>query len=196
MAIEFSDFAKLKWYYQGLIVVAAAGGLLALAWYQFLRPMSDEVVEKQGQLQALNQEIAQAAQRQQQLAQIREQSELAEQQLDALKTILPLERETDDIIREVNLAANNASMRVLQYSPRAPQDQEVYSEWAWDFQVQSTYHNMGRFLDAIRQLDRIVNINGIALSAAGDGLTTTVDATYTATTFVYREDESLEANQP
>jgi type IV pilus assembly protein PilO len=194
MAIEFSDFLKLKWHYQGLIVVGIAGGLLALFWYQFLQPMEAEVEGKQVQLTAVNAEITQAQLRQQELTQIRAQSEATQEQLNALKSILPLERETDDIIREVNRAATDASMRVIRYSPLPPQDQAAYSEWAWNFQVESTYHNMGRFLDSIRQLDRIVNIDGITMNSAGDGLTTTVGATYTATTFVYREEEPLEAN--
>jgi type IV pilus assembly protein PilO len=194
MAIEFSDFLKLKWHYQGLIVVGIAGGLLALFWYQFLQPMEAEVEGKQVQLTAVNAEITQAQLRQQELTQIRAQSEATQEQLNALKSILPLERETDDIIREVNRAATDASMRVIRYSPLPPQDQAAYSEWVWNFQVESTYHNMGRFLDSIRQLDRIVNIDGITMNSAGDGLTTTVGATYTATTFVYREEEPLEAN--
>ena len=56
-------------------------------------------------------------------------------------------------------------------------------------QVQATYHNMALFLDRIRQLPRIVNISGLQMSAGGDGVTTTIGATYTATTFVYREED-------
>ena len=37
MALDFKDMAKLKWYYQVLIVVGVCGGLLGLFWYQFLQ---------------------------------------------------------------------------------------------------------------------------------------------------------------
>lgn len=194
MAVGFGDFLRVKWYYQGLIVVGVAGVLLGLFWYQFLTPLENEVRDKQSQLDALNVQIAQAVQRQMQLAELRAESEALQQQLDALKSILPLERETDDIIREVDDAARDASMRVMRFTPRPIVDQEVYSEWAWDYQVQSTYHNMGLFLDTIRQLPRIVNISGISMTPVGDGLTTSIQATYTATTFVYREEDPLGAN--
>jgi type IV pilus assembly protein PilO len=194
MAIEFSDFLGMKWYYQALIVVAAAGILLGLAWYQFLSPLEAEVVEKNGQLDTLRMEIAEATQRQAQLAEIRAEAEVLEVQLEELKSRLPLEQETDDIIREVSEAAREASMRVIRVAPRAAVAQDVYSEWSWDYQVESTYHNMGMFLDAIRQLDRIVNISGINMNAAGDGAATTIQATYAATTFVYREEEPVAAN--
>jgi type IV pilus assembly protein PilO len=194
MAIEFSDFLGMKWYYQALIVVAAAGILLGLAWYQILSPLEAEVFEKYGQLDALQMEIAEATQRQAQLAEIRAEAEVLEVQLEELKSRLPLEQETDDIIREVSEAAREASMRVIRVAPRAAVAQDVYSEWSWDYQVESTYHNMGMFLDAIRQLDRIVNISGINMNAAGDGTATSIQATYAATTFVYREEEPVAAN--
>ncbi len=34
-------------------------------------------------------------------------------------------------------------------------------------QVESTYHNMGLFLDRIRQLPRIVNISNLQLTSSG-----------------------------
>jgi Tfp pilus assembly protein PilO len=56
-----------------------------------------------------------------------------------------------------------------------------------------TYHNIGAFLDKIRKLPRIVNIAGLKISSrAADGeaaFTASVGATYTATTFVYREEQ-------
>ena len=33
MALDFKDLAKLKWYYQALIVVAICGGGLFALWY-------------------------------------------------------------------------------------------------------------------------------------------------------------------
>ena len=50
MAVEFSDFQRLAWYYQALIVVGLAGGLLAGFWYQFLTPIEDEIVAKEAQV--------------------------------------------------------------------------------------------------------------------------------------------------
>lgn len=186
---DFSDFNRLAWYYQGLIVVGVAGGLLALVWWQVLTPLQAEVDTKQGQLDQLNQEIAVAAQRQLQLAQIKADALELQQELDDLKPILPSERETDDVLRQVEAAARVSSLRILRLSPRPDVDHEVYTEWPLDMQVQATYHNMGRFLDRIRQLDRIVNVTRLSLNASGDGVTTSVSATFTATTFVYKEEE-------
>ena len=194
MAVSYSDFQRLPWYYQAGIVVGASGVVLALFWYQFLRPIGAEVVTLNGQLTELNQDVAAAVQRQQQLAEIRAEAEQLQVQLDQLTPILPLERETDEILRQVQQAATDSSLRLLRVSPRAPVDSEFYSEWPIDMQVEATYHNMGLYLDRIRELDRIVNITGLQMNATGDGITTSVSATYTATTFVYIEEEPEPGN--
>jgi type IV pilus assembly protein PilO len=191
MTIEYSDFAKLKWHVQGVIVVLVAGSLLGLLWYQFLSPMEIEIAEKETRLTQIRAEVARAVQRQQQLAEVRAESEELQQQLNDLKAILPLQRETAEIITEIESLAEASSVNVSRIAPRAPVDQEVYSAWAWDYQFQSTFHNMGRFLDSVRQLPRIVTITGVNLNSTGDGVTTSVGGTYTATTFVYNEEAPL-----
>ena len=196
MAVNYSDFQNLTWYYQALIVVGALGVILGLFWYQFLSPIEATVVAQNAQLTQLNQDVAAAVARQQQLAEIRAESEALQVQLDALKPILPLERETDQILRQVQQAATESSLRILRVSPRATVDNEFYSEWPIDMQVEATYHNMGLYLDRIRDLERIVNITGLQMTAAGGGLTSSVSVTFTATTFVYREEEPPAGNGP
>jgi len=113
--------------------------------------------------------------------------------LDELKKILPLEKETDQILRQVQQSASTSALRILRVGPRPLIDHEVYTEWPIDMEVVGTYHNMGGYLDKIRQLPRIVNISNLNLSSRateGDlAFSSSVGATYTATTFVYKEAE-------
>ena len=194
MAIQFGDFQRLAWYYQALIVVALAGGGLALFWYTTLTPIQTDVAAKESQLVGLNEQVAAAVERQRVLAQIKAESIELQRRLDDLKTVLPLERETDNILRQVQQAATDSSLRLLRVTPRAIVDREIYSEWPIDMQVEATYHNLALFLDRIRQLPRIVNITGLQMNSGGDGVTTTISATYTATTFVYREEDPPPGN--
>ncbi len=191
MALEFSAFQRLAWYYQALIVVVLAGGGLAVFWYMYLIPMQTDIDGKESQLADLTQQVATAVQRQQALAQIKAESIELQARLDELKSVLPLERETDIILRQVEQAARDSSLRILQFDPRQMIDQEVYSEWPIDMRVEATYHNMALFLDRIRQFPRIVNITGLQMSSGGDGVTTTISVSFSATTFVYREEDPL-----
>ena len=109
-----------------------------------------------------------------------------------LKLVLPLEKETDQIFRSVQQQATTSALRILRVTPRPTIDHEVYTEWPIDMEIIGTFHNVGLFLDKIRQLPRIVNITALKMnvrSAEGDqAATASLGATYVATTFVYKEE--------
>lgn len=195
MALTFSDFNRLSRLYQGLIVVGVSGGILALFVWRFVSPIQLEIEGKTTELESLNQQVAVALARQQELTRFKEESDALEARLEALKAILPLDRETDRLLLQVEEAARQSSMNIVRVAPRATVEREVYTEWPIEMQVQATYHNFGLYLDRIRNLPRIVNISGLTLNRSGDGLATSVTAVYTATTFVYREDTPLPGDE-
>jgi type IV pilus assembly protein PilO len=192
MAFQLKDIAKLKWYYQVLIVAGVCGGLLAGFWYQYLTPINDDIQTRMKTLTDLQAVIAKSQQQQKQLAQIKKEAQELQAKLDMLKTVLPLEKETDQIFRSVQQQATTSALRILRVAPRPLIDHEVYTEWPIDMEVTGTFHNVGMFLDKIRQLPRIVNITGLHMTvrnAEGDlAFTSSVGATYMATTFVYKEE--------
>ena len=146
----------------------------------------------QSNVDFLQKTIAKSLQQQKQLAQIKKEAIELEAKLDMLKTVLPLERETDLLFRSVQQQATTSALRIIRVAPRPTIDHEVYTEWPIDMEVVGTYHNVGSFLDKIRQLPRIVNITNLNLAArASEGeqaFTSSVGATYVATTFVYKEE--------
>jgi|ERR1041385_2393268 type IV pilus assembly protein PilO len=192
MAIDFKDIARLKWYYQVLLVGGICGGLLAIFWYQYLTPINDDIQARMKTLSDLQLVIAKSVQQQKQLEQLKKEAQELQAKLDKLKTVLPLEKETDQIFRSVQQQATTSALRILRVAPRPLIDHEVYTEWPIDMDVTGTYHNVGAFLDKIRQLPRIVNITGLKMNvrnAEGEqAFTTSVGATYVATTFVYKEE--------
>ena len=193
MAVDFKDFQKLKWYFQVAIVAGVCGALVGGLWYGLLANMQTDIAAKDKTLTDLQAQIAKSVQQQRVFAQFKKEAGTLQGQLDSLKSILPLERETDQILRQVQSSANNSALRILRVGPRPLIDHDVYTEWPIDMEVIGTYHNMGAFLDKIRQLPRIVNIGTIRISsraAAGDlAFSQSVGATFTATTFVYKEEQ-------
>ena len=101
MAIDFKDFARMKWYYQILVVAVVCGGLLGLLWYQFLKPMQMDIETKNSTLSGLKQTIAKSEAQQKMLAQLKKDSLGLQAKLDMLKLVLPLEKETDQVLRSV-----------------------------------------------------------------------------------------------
>ena len=200
MPLEFKDLAKLKWYYQVLIVGSICGALLAGFWYQFLTPIQVEIVGKTAKIEELQKIITKSEQQAKQLAQIKKDALALQAKLEMLKAVLPLEKETDQIFRAVQLQAAASGLKVSRVAPRGTIDHDAYTEYPIDLEVGGTYHNVGTFLDKIRQLPRIVNINGLKLqSRASEGdlsFTSSVGATYTATTFVYKEEPIVSTAPP
>ena len=99
MAIDFKDFAKLKWYYQILIISAVCAGLLGLLWYQYITPIEAEIEGKNVSLNDLRLTIAKSEAQLKVLAQLKKDSLELQTKLDRLKLVLPLEKETDQVLR-------------------------------------------------------------------------------------------------
>lgn len=195
MALAFGDFKSMKPRNQAAVVLTVAIVGLGLFWYAVLLPITQENATKQTTLDGINQQVQIATRRAEQLAQTRQETEALEARLVGLTNILPLQRETAAILESVRLAAEDVGMEILSFVPQGAIEREVYSEWPWSFQVRSTYHNMGLFLDRIRTIPRIVNVSGVSMNSQGDGVTTSVGANFTATTFVYRDDNDLAAKE-
>jgi|SRR6187399_674412 len=196
MASSLKDFSKLQWYYQLLIVGAVCGGLLGLVWYQYLSPMQVAIEAKQVELTAVKEQVAKSQLQARTFAKFKADSAALQDRLDKLKSVLPLEKETDQILRQVQSSASTSALRIIRVVSRSTIDHDVYTEWPIEMEIVGNFHNLGRYLDKIRLLPRIVNISNMKIqSRASDGpggSTATVGATYTATTFVYKEEAAEE----
>src|SRR5262245_1159722 len=146
MALEFKDLAKLKWYYQVLLVAGICGALLGLFWYQYLTPLDTEIQGKKGRVAELLTVVAKSEAQQKELAKIKKEAMDLQEKLEKLKSVLPLEKETDQIFRAVQLQASASGLSVSRVAPRATIDHEAYTEYPIDLDVTGTYHNVGAFL--------------------------------------------------
>jgi len=184
---------NLKWYYQILVVVLICGAGLAGVWYQFLSPMQDQITAKQKTADDLRKEVARSLIQKKIFEQFKAESLELAKKLDVLKTELPLDKETDQIIKSVRAEADAAGVRILRIALRPTIDHDVYTEWPWDMEVVGTYNGTGTFFDKVRQLPRIVNITNVKLSSrASEGeraFTESIGALFTATTFIYHEEQ-------
>jgi len=200
MALEMKDFQKLKWYYQVLIVAAVCGGLLGGVWYQFLSPKQDDIATKQKQFEDLEKTIAKSEQQAKQLAQIKKDALALQEQLETLKMVLPQEKETDQLLMTLQEQAMLSGLQVKRINPRATSDHDVYLEWPIELEVVGTYPNVSLFLDSVRRLPRIMNITGVRFqgraSEGENAATGSITATYTATTFMYKDEPIATAPPP
>jgi type IV pilus assembly protein PilO len=198
MALDFKDLGSLKWYYQVLVVMVLCGaGLLAL-WYVELSDLETQIDQRTKQIEDLHRTIAASLVQQKRLEQIKKDAMDLQEKLEMLKMVLPLDKETEQIFRAVQQLAGDSGLQVTHVGPRAQIDHEVYTEYPIDLEANGPYHSVGAFLDRVRQLPRIVNINALRLqsrASTGAPPVSSVTAAYTATTFVYK-DEPIASTAP
>jgi len=192
MALDLKGLTNVSWQKQVVIVALVCGALLAGFWYEFLSPVQDEIQLKTAKATELKGIVGKSEAQEKELQKMKMETVELQAKLDMLKAALPLKKETDQIFRAVQLQAGTSGLRVSRVAPKATVDHEVYTEYPIDLEVTGTYHNVGLFLDKIRQLPRIVNISGLKLTGkASEGdlaFTSSVGAVYTATTFVYKDE--------
>jgi len=192
MELGFKGLSNLSSVKQVLLVVVICGALLAGFWYQFLSPIQTDIQNKTAKVNDLKAVVAKSEAQEKELQKIKLEAMELQAKLDMLKLALPLEKETDQIFRAVQLQAGASGLKVSRVAPKATIDHEVYTEYPIDLEVTGTYHNVGMFLDRIRRLPRIVNVGGLRLSSKASvgalAFTSSVNAVYTATTFVYKDE--------
>jgi type IV pilus assembly protein PilO len=187
-----SAFSKLKWYVQVLIVAVVCGGLLGGVYYVFLMPIQAEIDGQTTKLADLSSKVEKSQKQKAVFEQFKKEVEGLQAKLEDLKKILPLDRETDQILKQVQYSASGSGLKIQSGVSRAPVDHEVYTEYPLEMVVVGTYHTLGEFLEKIRRLDRIVNIDRLKIeSRASEGeaaLSASVGANYEAKTYVYRDE--------
>jgi Tfp pilus assembly protein PilO len=198
--LDMKGFSQLKWYYQILVVAGVCGLVLGGFWYQFLAPIQDQITAKSKQMTDLQLQVAKSLQQEKIYEQMKADSIVLGQKLDDLKKVLPLDKETDQIIKAIQSEATLTGVKILRVGVRPVIDHEVYTEWPWDMEAFGTYNSVGAFFDKIRQLPRIVNISAVKFTsraASGErALVESIGTTYTATTFIYHEEPIVNAAPP
>jgi type IV pilus assembly protein PilO len=184
-------FGKLKWQVQVLTVALVCGGALGGFWYFMLQPISIEIEGKEKQRNELQAKVDKTLQLKARYEQFKKEAKALEAKLEELKKVLPQDKEIEHILAQVQLSAKDAGLRIQQGISKPVVDHDAYSEWPMEMQVLGTYHDLGEFLQKIKELPRIVNVGKLRVEDRSgtlpDGKVTSIGATYEATTFVYRE---------
>ena len=184
-------FGKLKWYLQIIIVLVVCGGLFGGVWYFFMSPIQVTIVDQKKKLGDISGKVEKSRKLKATYVQFKKESDALEAQLNELKMVLPQDRETDQILRRVQASAALSGLKINSGVQKPAIDHDVFTEWPLEMEVVGTYHNLGAFLQRIRQLDRIVNVSKLKIETrASEGeasYTGSIGANYEASTFVYRE---------
>ncbi len=185
MAISLNDLPpKQQW-------IASAGLcflLVGIYYMQFWRSTSRQITQSSNEIARLSAEVEQMQAVAGSLPELRSELSSLDRRLTVLAHILPEEYETADLLRGVGTLAAQSNLNIRDLEFRDPVPYEFYAESPIELELTGTYHDLARFFDRIGKFARIINVDEVAISAL-DSTDASVEATVTAMTFIFMEDE-------
>jgi type IV pilus assembly protein PilO len=182
------SISKLPWWGQiGAFVVMSA--LSIYGFYNFyVADVTAELALKRTHLASLRTDINKGVATARRLGEFQGQVTDLEHRLDALKNVLPEQKDVADTLRRIQGLATQSNLSLLRFTPAAPKQQPLYLEVPYQLIADGSYHNLALFFDRVSKFPRIINVGDISISAKPrQEPNSTITATLTATTFVLQE---------
>ena len=139
------------------------------------------------QLRGIHASVADSLQRARSVAakrpEMEQRLEVLREQWAKAQQMLPEEKEIPELLRSVTTLGEKAKVKFLLFQPLPPKQEQYYTEIPIQLSVKSTYHSLGKFLSALGNLPRIINVSKLNLRPI-TGEVETIEATFTGTTYV------------
>jgi type IV pilus assembly protein PilO len=182
------SLSKLPWYGQiGAFVLMSAVSIYGFYNY-YVSDVNAEIALKQTRLNGLRADINKGVATARRLNEFQSQVTDLERRLDALKNVLPEQKDVADTLRRIQALATQSNLTLLRFTPAAPKQQPLYLEVPYQLIADGNYHNLALFFDRVAKFQRIINVGDISIAAKPrQDANSTITATLTATTFVLQE---------
>jgi len=166
----------------GAMVLVIAGALGYFFLISGSRAERDALLEENEVRRA---EVIKAKADEANLRPFRALAEALRKRLDLAKERLPSEREIPQVYRQVSDLATQSGLGVSLFQPKPAEDRDVLSEVPIAVTGESTYHQLGAFLERVGKMPRIVSLGDFRLVGI-DRPTGTVRAEMTLATYTFR----------
>ncbi len=136
--------------------------LFYLLWVQ---PQSDKSIRLTAEKETLERKLQQAKTRAANQPKLQAEVDAAKELFEKTATLLPKEKEIPDLLTNISALGRGSGLDFLTFKPSAEIPQDFYSEIPVDIKVRGPYHNMGKFLDQVSKLGRIVTVANISMGS-------------------------------
>jgi type IV pilus assembly protein PilO len=191
------SLSKQPWYVQ--LGMFCALSLVAIVAFYFLyaSPAQADADAKMQKLQQLRVEIDKGHVTERRLPQFEKDAKALEGRLDALRAVLPEEKDVGDLIYRMQQLAVQSNLKIKSFKPGTAVPRPMYMELPSQVEFDGTYHNFGIFLDRLSKLSRIINVGDISIKGRDKpDASSTVTAKCTATTYVLIDPAKAAAAAP
>ena len=185
MAISLSN---LPWYGQiGAFVVVCGAGVWGFHNF-YANERLAEIESQRTRVATLRNDIDRGVNTARRLPEFRGQVVDLERKLEALKSVLPDQRDAQDLLRRVHTLATQSNLTIRSFNPKVSVKRTLHEEWPIEMQLEGSYHDMGYFFERIARFPRIINVGDLQIRArTAQTASATITARCTATTFVLVE---------
>jgi type IV pilus assembly protein PilO len=183
----------------GQLGLALAAGV-GLIFLQFKMAPAD-LSAKQSKVAALSEQLekkeAEIRKGKQAYAKLEElQRDIAglERKLADLRQILPTQPEMGDLLKWIKSLADQTNLDLRVFNPQSLAEQEFLREQPIKMEVIGNYHQLGLFFDRVSKYARIINVEDVKMQPNSEKtIRATIKATFTAKTYIYREEADQQA---
>jgi Tfp pilus assembly protein PilO len=182
------SLSKLPWWGQlGAFVVLGAASIYG--FHNFYASETNAELEiKRTRLASLRADINKGVATARRLGEFQAQVGDLERRLEALKNVLPEQKDVADTLRRIQGLATQSNLTLLRFTPAAPRQQPLYLEVPYQLIADGSFHNLALFFDRVSKFPRIINVGDISVAAKPrQEVNSTITATLTATTFVLQD---------
>ena len=173
---------------------------VALAWLIFFttyvpfayHSTSDELQAARDELQMVAGELQRLESAAKRLPQIQEELATLERKWQVLRSLLPKETEMSNLLTDVTTAGLKAGIQFSLFEPGQAEPYDLYVRYPIQVAVTGGYHQVGRFMDNLCNMDRLVGISDITIEQLSEGEeVVTVEASGIISAYTYSEDSRV-----
>ena len=176
---------------KGIVMIAVA---IVLAWLLFLtdylpfsyKSTSAELAQLREDLQREAGELQRLESAAKRLPAIRQQIAMLQTRWEVLRGLLPRETEMSVLLTDVTTAGMRAGIQFTLFEPGVAEPYDLYTRFPINVSVTGGYHQVGRFLDNMCNMERLVGLSDLRLKqlSAGEELAT-VEASMIVSAYTY-----------
>jgi type IV pilus assembly protein PilO len=179
------SLSRLPWWGQITAFAILSGAAVFGFWFYYVSDVTAEMATREARLQQLRTDITRGLNTAKRLPEFQAGVDDLERRLEALKSVLPEQKDYADILRRVQTLATQSNLTIRGFQPKPVETKQIHEEWPIVLELDGTYHNLGMFFDRISKFPRIINVSELKIrSKESPSANLTISAECTATTFV------------
>lgn len=181
-------------WYGHLFLAVIIFGLFYLLYY---KPKNSELNTLKDERITVQHEVTRLKAKKRELDKIEAELTTLDTTLKKLEAIIPQKKEISSILRKIQQIAYDSRLNIVRFIPKGEIDKEFYSEWPISIEITGNYHNLAIFFDRLSHFSRLFNVENFSIkSLSQQTQASTISATWTAKTYIFREETMSSETNP